>query len=278
MTMHAMDPHLSNHIIAAMSRMFHFITGGITACTPTWSSPPRIEPAHKLYVPVSGAGFYDVGASERELTPGWIYLIPSGRRHTHRCPHRFTVRWVHLHAVDQALDRQLARLTDIQVWPITRWKHARRAWEGLDAFFPQRPTATDLRLQALLADLTAEALDTLPPITPPDLAARERLATAATWLDARACTNPSLTAAARQAGLSAVHFHRLATRTWGETPHARVQRIRLERARDLLRSAHELPVAQIAERCGFANPFYFTRAFAKRFGMPPTAYRQRTAP
>ena len=277
-TMHALAHDLSDPIIARMSRLFHFTRGGKTICTPDWASSGVHESDHKLYIPISGLGFYDVGGGEQELRPGKLYLIPGGRRHRYRCPERFTVRWIHLHAIDHELNLRVSQLGDLTSWPTTRWRHARSAWEGLDDFFTVRDPALDLRLQALVAEVVAEVLPKVTHTTDDDRAVRERLAPAASWLDDNACRNPGLAVAAKKVDLSSVHFHRLATRAWGETPHARVQRVRLEHARTLLRDDRDLSVAVVAQRCGFGNPFYLTRAFAQRFGMPPTVYRRRITP
>lgn len=278
MAMHALAHDLSNRIIGYMSRLFHFTHGGTTACTPEWRSSGVHEPDHKVYIPISGAGFYDAGAGERELRPGRLYFIPGGRRHRYRCPQRFSVRWVHLHALDHELNVRLSEFSDLTSWPIARWRHARSAWEGLGGFFVDRDPKLDLRLQALVAEVAAEILPNVTHITDDDRALCERLAPAASWLDDNACRNPGLATAAKKVALSPVHFHRLATRAWGETPHARVQRVRLERARTLLRDHRDWSVAVIAQHCGFGNPFYLTRAFTQRFGMPPTAYRRRIRP
>ena len=55
---------------------------------------------------------------------------------------------------------------------------------------------------------------------------------------------------------------------------------RLERASDLLsdQRAQGLSIAEIAYRCGFLDPGYFTRLFRKRFGITPRAWRAGHAP
>jgi AraC family transcriptional regulator, transcriptional activator of pobA len=47
----------------------------------------------------------------------------------------------------------------------------------------------------------------------------------------------------------------------------------LEAAR-LLRFTH-LSAQEVAFRVGFADPFHFSRAFKRRFGEAPSAYRER---
>ncbi|MCB2065347.1 MAG: AraC family transcriptional regulator [Erythrobacter sp.] len=56
--------------------------------------------------------------------------------------------------------------------------------------------------------------------------------------------------------------------------------IRLDRASDLLADprAKCLPVADVAYRCGFLDPGYFTRLFRKRFGITPSEWRAGHAP
>ena len=57
-----------------------------------------------------------------------------------------------------------------------------------------------------------------------------------------------------------------------ETPVAYYTRLRLERARTLLRYSH-LSVAEIAAAVGFADTPSFSHAFRRIFGLPPSQAR-----
>lgn len=61
----------------------------------------------------------------------------------------------------------------------------------------------------------------------------------------------------------------------GETPQALVQRMRLERCREILSydSARGANITQLALDFGFTDPAYFTRVFRRRFGITPSACR-----
>jgi AraC family transcriptional regulator, positive regulator of tynA and feaB len=61
----------------------------------------------------------------------------------------------------------------------------------------------------------------------------------------------------------------------GTTFVQRLMELRLGRAHDLLRNGRlfDLPVAEVAARCGFADPSHFARRFRRRFGQSPLQFR-----
>lgn len=90
-------------------------------------------------------------------------------------------------------------------------------------------------------------------------------------------TNPErdtrLSTLAAEHGLSPSHFHQRFTEATGETPRAHVDRMRLERAAYRLAVTRE-SVLSIALGVGFQNHETFSRAFKRRFGRTPAAWRK----
>jgi AraC-like DNA-binding protein len=76
------------------------------------------------------------------------------------------------------------------------------------------------------------------------------------------------------AGISAAHLHALFREWLGSTPGRTLGEIRLERARDRL-AGSGAPIVEIALAVGFSEQSAFTRAFRRRFGESPAAYRRR---
>lgn len=60
----------------------------------------------------------------------------------------------------------------------------------------------------------------------------------------------------------------------GHTPHEEIQRVRMNRIKELL-SETELSVHEIAERAGFEHNEYMAAAFKRETGMTPTMYREQ---
>jgi AraC family transcriptional regulator len=76
------------------------------------------------------------------------------------------------------------------------------------------------------------------------------------------------------AGVSRAHFARAFRNTIGMAPHAFVLQRRLAQAVELL-ALRVLPVGEVAQRCGFADPAHLARAFKSRFGYAPSLHRRR---
>ena len=82
-----------------------------------------------------------------------------------------------------------------------------------------------------------------------------------------------LAAIARSAAMAPHHFHRAFRALHGETPHAYLTRLRLERAARLL-AGTDWPVTEICAAVGFESLGSFSGLFRRRFGRPPSAFRK----
>lgn len=78
---------------------------------------------------------------------------------------------------------------------------------------------------------------------------------------------------ATAAGYSPSRFLLLFRNATGFSPHQYVMRLRLEKARLLLRSTR-LPLSQIATDCGFADQSHLLRFFKRHTGLTPLQFRQ----
>ena len=85
----------------------------------------------------------------------------------------------------------------------------------------------------------------------------------------------SLEEMARTAGLSEAHFSQVFRNTTGQTPHQYLLRYRVQRAKEMLRSA-EMRVLDVAIACGFKTQQHFARVFRQLCGASPTEYRYQS--
>ena len=86
-----------------------------------------------------------------------------------------------------------------------------------------------------------------------------------------------LTDLAQIAGLSPTHFSELFTRQVGLPPHQYLLRVRITRARELLRNS-DIAITELALELGFNSSQHFALWFKRMTGNPASVYRRTSAP
>jgi transcriptional regulator GlxA family with amidase domain len=81
---------------------------------------------------------------------------------------------------------------------------------------------------------------------------------------------------AELAGISARQVERLFREQIGVSPKVFYLKIRLARARTLLRQSVD-PILEVAAECGFTSTSHFSHAYKRVFGIPPTQERRSAA-
>jgi len=105
----------------------------------------------------------------------------------------------------------------------------------------------------------------------PDYAAM-KVAAALGWYRANLAASPTLVEVAAAVHLSPAHLRRLFHRVAGRPPQESMGEVQFERAMDLM-ADRSLTLERVAESAGFGSGSAFSRAFRKRFGMPPQIFR-----
>jgi AraC-like DNA-binding protein len=136
-------------------------------------------------------------------------------------------------------------------------------------------------LRDLIADWLAETTDGVEGLREP-AADAQRVRRAIEILRARSDEPISIVDLAQEVGLGVRSLQLAFQNVLGEGPRARLTRIRLERARESLLSAHPRDeVTTIALDCGFTHLSRFAGAYLRTYGERPSdtlARRRRTSP
>ena len=105
--------------------------------------------------------------------------------------------------------------------------------------------------------------------TPPSK--RQKIAPAIEYLStsyAKKITNEEL---AKQLGISTVYFRKLFTEVVGVSPIAYARRLRIEKAREMLKSDYG-SLSDVAYSLGYTSLYDFSRDFKKHTGIAPSKY------
>ncbi|MEM6634978.1 MAG: AraC family transcriptional regulator [Pseudomonadota bacterium] len=172
---------------------------------------------------------------------------------------RFLEDPVHLRLRDVSAQAELATLVD-------------RFQAELSADRPLRDRALAAHAELILTWLErmagGEADD------PVSVGSARRLAIAyAALVERDYVADKSIADFAAELGVTPTHLSRACRAAGGRSAHKVLSDRVMAEARRLLADTN-LPVNNVAGRLGFSSPAYFTRAFQRRTGLTPTAFRQ----
>lgn len=261
-----------------------YLYGSVVVYRPGDELPPRVLEDYEIVLMLEGAASYRLDGRMHEVPPGGIILARPGFREKYRWdPHRRT-RHAYLHFDFAAPPRELPPPSrwpvviadpDPVAAPMVRHLLGRVAsrkgagWPSLRA-----GAAEEAFLAVLLRVLIAPARGSGPrgPELPEQVHAG--LAAMRDVLETDPCRPVSLDELAARASVTGKHLCRLFRASLGHPPLATFRLLKLQLAMALLGRSN-LSVKEIALRCGFENPLYFTRIFTRVYQAPPTAVRAR---
>ena len=147
----------------------------------------------------------------------------------------------------------------------------RTLWNGTDAASPLLLRGT---IFALLVHLAWRwGMRTSTAATPNDNAFAPNITDAVRWCEAHFLEPLSVPQLAARLFLSPNHFSQRFKREVGVTPAAFIRRLRLEKARTLLRET-DWSLAHIAQNTRFADAAHLARSFRACYGLTPCTFRR----
>lgn len=183
---------------------------------------------------------------------------------------------IHFNVVPQALERTALRYGHLETELSSKDKVFLRALALRLKRHYWRPTLeSDIHTERALMDLSLLALrDCEERREPMDIGGSlARVTSAEDWLRAHLAENPSIENAAGAVGLSVSQLNRLFRRIRKEGPQRVLNRLKIERAMELLGSGNA-KLHSIAGECGFTTASNLCRAFKSMKGHSPTTWRK----
>ena len=113
---------------------------------------------------------------------------------------------------------------------------------------------------------------TVPEPSPQGGFSKVQLQRAIDFMEAHLADSPTLSELSSVLGLSPSHFARRFKVATGVPPHQYLIKLRIDRAKRLLRKCDT--VIDVALACGFAHQGHLTRVFRRMVGVTPTDYRR----
>jgi len=253
----------------------------VTYRNPQYNHPPQcyIHDLHVLSLCVEGSGFYRSGPMQLPIRSPWFALFPAGDEdyfglagpvYTHFVNFAwpgttFTAEGATLIRINQD---GLSQLVPRCIQPDgTLIATSVRLFEQMQHGVQRQDLFGRWQAQAAFLELFMHYM-TLPPVGV-NPSTHRTLIEFRQQLELRACDTIAINAIAETVQLSPDHLRGLFKQHFGISPQAYRTSIRMNHALSLLR-ATTLNVSEVAVRVGYDDPLYFSRAFRRHFGIPPS--------
>ncbi len=249
------------------------VAGGSTFAMPQDGMVRRRYHEHTLILTLSGAGRVMIEGGTFACQPNSLTWLDTGRKYAHGAAlgQHWQYLWIAVSGFGLDDLHARARLSD---QPVTNGLGTlAEDFEDIIEQMPNHQNATDGRISGQIAmvlaalftgrqsDVSAAGLDPISKIMH-----QMRMDVSRDW---------DVDGLAALAGLSASQLFRRFKEASGTSPVQWLRQERMRLARHLLTATTD-PVATIAQRCGYSDPYYFSRDFKRLNDLPPGKYRAST--
>lgn len=239
---------------------------------------PRGAPTTLLILCMRGRGWVKFAGETRTIEVGDLVWLPAREAHVYGAADEdpWSIAWAHFAGEEVAAWQELLRAAAGAEGPVFRLPPDRLDEIALDQVYPalehgyalRRQVAAAAALRGALSAAVELAMDR-PDVRP----ARDRVVASIEKLRHDWRRAHRLEELATSAGLSVTHYTTLFRRHTGFAPIDFLIRLRVQQACRLLDTTR-LTIAEIAERVGYQDPYYFTRCFRRVMNCAPRRYRQ----
>jgi AraC-like DNA-binding protein len=253
---------------------------GSSQTKPGHKPGPKVVDYYLLHHIQSGCGTFTCQGTTYKLGPGDSFLIEPGKLINYQSDESdpWFYRWIAFEG-DRAA-RLLHQIGLSSQQPIVRTGRKRTIpvlYHHVQTIFQTRPAQASLKANGYLHLLLAEYAEALKPQhtdDPHPAGSGEHIVQQAVhYLSTQYAEPITIELMAEALGYNRAYLSTLFKKHTGLTPVTFLLRLRIDKARLLLRERGELTVEQIASSVGFQDPLYFSKQFKRLYGMPPTEYR-----
>ncbi|RJE87649.1 AraC family transcriptional regulator [Paenibacillus sp. 1011MAR3C5] len=243
---------------------------------------PKVYDFYLMHLVLSGRGIFELNGKSYELEAGHTFLIKPGQliRYESDEADPWRYRWIAFKGTEAAALAEIAgfdtgetqhnRLSDLRR-ASTLYRSVYHALSGEGA-------AADLEaagyLQLLMAAYRKAAIASSRHTEEADSHGDQLHQRVVRFLSAQYTHAVSIEAMADSLGYNRAYLSRVFKRKTGLSPVSFLLRLRLDRAKLMLRERPELTVGQVAASVGMQDALYFSKQFKKQHDMSPIAYRQ----
>ncbi len=258
--------HLNIHLIESHQNMVY----------PNWRETNEKLIFSKLYYIIEGDGFVTIDDVTYHPVAGDVIYIPQGSTISYGTisPKRYTKYWCHFSAHIGATS-----LGDFLNFPLLIKSpdnhELTNIFDRLCLAYKDPSAFAPLKSNAILLELLYYYLNTLchNQVSLKPQSTKTKLNDLLIYMETNLKLKPSIDDFAKEVNLHPNYLIRFFKETFGASPMEYFNRMKIEKAKDLLAIDNE-PIKVISSNLGYSTPYYFSSVFKKQTGYTPKDYRK----
>ncbi|KQN96137.1 AraC family transcriptional regulator [Paenibacillus sp. Leaf72] len=262
--------------------LLHVLFAGESQTKPAHRLGPKVYDFYLMHVVLEGSGIFICGDNRYELQAGHTFLIEPEQLVSYESdvqnPWRY--RWVAFRGALAGGLLETAGLSAAQ--PVVDTGSSKRPavlFHHIFHIFRSNEAAAHLKasgyLQLLLAEYSAVMSDAARgKALMADEEGEQLLQKMIHYLSTQYAHPVSIEQMAEALGYNRAYLSRFFKRKTGTTPVTFLLKLRIDKARQMLRERGELTIEQISASVGLQDALYFSKQFRRFYNQSPTAYRE----
>lgn len=255
---------------------------GESQTKPAHQLGPKVYDYYLIHHVISGKGRFTVHGKEVQLHTGDSFIIEPEQLVSYVSDDNepWYYRWIAFTGRQAAeLIASIGIAAQRPIIHTGKRRHAAVLFRQIQRAFYGKKAGSHLKANGYLHLLLAEFSDALAPSTlTGDITHSESeriIGQAIHYLSTQYAEPITIEMMAESLGYNRAYLSRLFKRHTQVTPVTFLLKLRVDKARQLLRERLELTVEQIASSVGFHDPLYFSKQFRRWYGVSPSEYREQ---
>lgn len=252
----------------------NYLTGAETTLWRGWGmrAPARIS-YNKIYYILQGTFHFEINGETFEGQPGQMFFLPCNAKQSYHAYGDCNARKMWIHFTAQCGEKDLFETVDVRPFiTVEEPEKVERIFRTIFRCSTQGTVSNILELKAAVLQLLAYYMEGSN-ILFPDLRLDDRFEQVIRYIDDHLAEEIRLDDLAQLMYLNSNYFIKFFKRNSGMAPIEYVVRTRVYKAKQYLQSS-DMPIKDIAAKCGFASVYYFDRVFKRCLGFTPSEYRR----
>jgi AraC-like DNA-binding protein/mannose-6-phosphate isomerase-like protein (cupin superfamily) len=235
----------------------------------------------ELFYVDDGSGIIKINSKSFKIIPGAIFLFQPEDEHSTVLHEKDTVKGAAIHFSPNSLSGEFSSIEPRALYSVSGadYENLKEILENIARENRELPTGARNMSDALLAIFIIKCIRLFgSPLqdrdaTPGEAASRRIVEGCTRYIGENFFRPVTLEEAACRTGVSSFYLSHVFSRYTGTTFTEHLLSVRMQAAVELLENP-ELPLKEIAKRCGYNDVYYFTKVFKKHFLLPPGTYRK----